>query len=201
MPIADFPGERNWGYDGVNLFAPARAYGGPEGFKKLVNAAHKEGLAVVLDVVYNHLGPDGNYLRDFSAHYFTSEKKTPWGDALDFSNRQVREFFISNALYWAHEYHVDGLRLDATHAILDDNERHILEEIPARVRETPAHRPQLRDLRGGRAQPGVAASGRPEKEARGSTRFGQTISTTRYARPWPGITKAIMPITQARPRI
>jgi len=136
MPIADFPGDRNWGYDGVDLFAPARAYGGPWGLKKLVDAAHRVGLAIVLDVVYNHLGPDGNYLRDFSKAYFTGDKKTPWGDAINYGNRHVREYFISNAIYWAQEYHMDGLRLDATHAILDENEEHLLAEIARRVRET-----------------------------------------------------------------
>ncbi len=134
MPVGDFPGERNWGYDGVSLYAPARPYGGPQGFKRLVEAAHERGLAVILDVVYNHLGPDGNYLRDFSSHYYTQAKKTPWGDALDYTAEAVREFFISNALYWAHEYHLDGLRLDATHAILDDSPVHILAELVARVR-------------------------------------------------------------------
>ncbi len=138
MPVGDFPGERNWGYDGVCLFAPARAYGGQEGLKKLVDAAHAHGLSAVLDVVYNHLGPDGNYLRDFSLDYFTDAHKTPWGDALNFANRHVREFFISNALYWAHEYHMDGLRLDATHSILDDSDEHILRELPSRVRSSLA---------------------------------------------------------------
>jgi maltooligosyltrehalose trehalohydrolase len=135
MPVADFPGNRNWGYDGAYLYAPARAYGGPGGLKKLVDAAHAEGLAVLLDVVYNHLGPDGNYLRDFSEAYFTSEKKTPWGDAINFANRHVRDFFAGSALYWLREYHIDGLRLDATHAILDDNEEHILAEIARRAKD------------------------------------------------------------------
>ena len=136
MPVADFPGERNWGYDGVDLFAPANAYGGPDGLKRLVDAAHSHGLAVLQDVVYNHLGPDGNYLRDFSRSYFTDEKKTPWGDAINYANPHVREFFLSNAIYWAQEYHMDGLRLDATHAILDDTRPHILQEISTRVKET-----------------------------------------------------------------
>ncbi len=136
MPVGDFPGDRNWGYDGVCLYAPARAYGGPTGLKRLIDAAHGQGLAVVQDVVYNHLGPDGNYLRDFSKHYFTADKKTPWGDALDYANPAVRDFFINNALYWTQEYQVDGLRLDATHAILDDTKPHILAEIAARVRES-----------------------------------------------------------------
>jgi maltooligosyltrehalose trehalohydrolase len=136
MPVADFPGARNWGYDGVDLFAPANAYGGPQGLKRLVDAAHLQGIAVLQDVVYNHLGPDGNYLRDFSRSYFTDAHKTPWGDALNYANPHVREFFLSNAIYWAQEYHMDGLRLDATHSILDDNDPHILKELPMRVKET-----------------------------------------------------------------
>lgn len=136
LPVGDFPGERNWGYDGVDIYAPARAYGGPQGLKNLVDAAHAQGLAVILDVVYNHLGPDGNYLRDFSPDYFTHDKKTPWGVALKYEAGPVREFFINNAIYWAQEYHVDGLRLDATHIILDDSEAHLLAELPERVRQT-----------------------------------------------------------------
>ncbi|GAB4212051.1 MAG: malto-oligosyltrehalose trehalohydrolase [Roseiflexaceae bacterium] len=137
MPVADFPGDRNWGYDGVCLWAPARAYGGPEGLRRLVDAAHARGLAVLLDVVYNHLGPDGNYLRLFSPDYFTDHHKTPWGDALNFDapgSPAVRAFFIANALHWAREYHLDGLRLDATHAIKDDSDPHILAEIAAAIR-------------------------------------------------------------------
>jgi maltooligosyltrehalose trehalohydrolase len=132
MPVADFPGERNWGYDGVNLFAPARAYGGPEALRRLVDAAHARGLAVLLDVVYNHLGPDGNYLRQFSQDYFTDRHHTPWGDALNLDgpgSAPVRAFFIANACYWAHEYHIDGLRLDATHALIDTSEKHLLAEL------------------------------------------------------------------------
>ncbi len=134
MPIGDFPGDRNWGYDGVDLFAPARAYGKPEDLRRLVDAAHQQGLAVIQDVVYNHLGPDGNYLRDFSREYFTNKEKTPWGDALNYACREVREFFIANALYWAHEFHFDGLRLDATHTILDSSEEQFLQELAGRVR-------------------------------------------------------------------
>ncbi|HEU4325324.1 MAG TPA: malto-oligosyltrehalose trehalohydrolase [Roseiflexaceae bacterium] len=137
MPVADFPGNRNWGYDGVCLWAPARAYGGPEGLRKLVDAAHARGLAVLLDVVYNHLGPDGNYLRLFSPDYFTDHHKTPWGDALNFDapgSPAVRAFFVANALHWMREYHLDGLRLDATHAIKDDSDPHILAEIAAAIR-------------------------------------------------------------------
>ncbi|HEU5100923.1 MAG TPA: malto-oligosyltrehalose trehalohydrolase [Roseiflexaceae bacterium] len=136
MPVADFPGERNWGYDGVNLFAPARAYGGPQALRRLVDAAHARGLAVLLDVVYNHLGPDGNYLRLFSREYFTDRHITPWGDALNFDgpgSPPVREFFVANACYWAHEYHLDGLRLDATHALIDVSEKHILAELAEAV--------------------------------------------------------------------
>ncbi len=139
MPVADFPGMRSWGYDGVCLFAPSRAYGDPEALRRLVDAAHACGLAVILDVVYNHLGPDGNYLRAFSQAYFTDRHTTPWGDALNFDgpgSRPVRDFFIANACYWAHEFHLDGLRLDATHAILDDSPTHILAEIAERVRQS-----------------------------------------------------------------
>jgi maltooligosyltrehalose trehalohydrolase len=144
MPIADFPGDRNWGYDGVALFAPARSYGGPVGFKRLVDAAHSYGLAIILDVVYNHLGPDGNYLRVFSPYYFTDRHHTPWGEAINFDgpgSTGVRDFFVNNALYWLHEYHVDGLRFDATHALIDDSQIHILEQIVTAVqRSLPGNR-------------------------------------------------------------
>lgn len=136
LPVADFPGSRNWGYDGVDLYAPANAYGHPDDMRRLIDAAHAKGLAVIQDIVYNHLGPDGNYLRDFSTDYFTDKHKTPWGDALNFECKAVREFFINNTLYWTHEFHVDGLRLDATHAIIDTTTEHILAEINRRVRET-----------------------------------------------------------------
>ncbi len=138
MPVNDFPGKHNWGYDGVCLFAAARAYGGPEGLRELIDAAHSRGLAIIQDVVYNHLGPDGNYLRDFSPSYFTDEKKTPWGDALNFELTPVRQFFVANALYWTHEFHLDGLRFDATHTILDQDNLpdhpHFLKELVATVR-------------------------------------------------------------------
>jgi maltooligosyltrehalose trehalohydrolase len=139
MPLGDFPGERNWGYDGVSLFAPARCYGHPDDLRRLVAAAHAQGLAVFLDVVYNHLGPDGNYLGAFSPFYFTDRHQTPWGPAINFDgehSRPVREFFIENALYWLHEFHIDGLRLDATHAIVDDSPRHFLAELSDRVHES-----------------------------------------------------------------
>ncbi|MGH7823102.1 MAG: malto-oligosyltrehalose trehalohydrolase, partial [Candidatus Binatia bacterium] len=131
MPVAEFPGTRNWGYDGVHPYAPHDAYGGPEGLKRLVDAAHRAGLAVVLDVVYNHLGPEGNYLAEFGP-YFTDRYATPWGDAVNFDGAdsdEVRRYFLDNALYWVSEFHLDGLRLDAVHAIYDFSARHILEEI------------------------------------------------------------------------
>jgi maltooligosyltrehalose trehalohydrolase len=120
MPVGQFPGNRNWGYDGVYPFAPQNSYGGPKGLKTLVNACHKKGLAVILDVVYNHLGPEGNYLSNFGP-YFTDRYKTPWGDAINFDgpySDEVRQFFISNALYWITEYHIDALRIDAIHGII-----------------------------------------------------------------------------------
>jgi maltooligosyltrehalose trehalohydrolase len=137
MPVAEFPGERGWGYDGVDLFAPHHAYGGPEGLRRLVDAAHAEGLGVLLDVVYNHLGPDGNYLRAFSPDYFTDEFATPWGDALNYGGRnshRVRELVLTNAWRWVREFHVDGLRLDAVHEIHDRSAWHILADLAARAR-------------------------------------------------------------------
>ena len=121
MPIAQFPGTRNWGYDGTFLFAPQNSYGGPEALQRLVNAAHAHGLAVALDVVYNHLGPEGNYLNAFGP-YFTDRYRTPWGQAVNFDGQysdEVRRFFIENALYWLEDYHIDVLRLDAVHGIVD----------------------------------------------------------------------------------
>lgn len=137
MPVAQFPGERNWGYDGVNLFAPQNSYGGPHGLKKLVDACHRKGLAVVLDVVYNHLGPEGNYLHGFGP-YFTDRYHTPWGEALNFDgpySDEVRRYFFDNALYWICEYHVDALRLDAVHGIFDFSARHFLEELASEVHQ------------------------------------------------------------------
>jgi maltooligosyltrehalose trehalohydrolase len=141
MPIADFPGVRNWGYDGVDLFAPARCYGTPDDLRRLVDEAHALGLAVILDVVYNHLGPDGNYLSVFSPYYFSDTHANPWGKALNFDgpgSPMVRQFFIENSLHWVHEYHIDGLRLDATHAIVDDGPRHFVAELTAGVKESAA---------------------------------------------------------------
>ena len=137
MPLADFAGRRNWGYDGVLPYAPDSRYGRPEDLKKLVQAAHRAGLMVFLDVVYNHFGPKGNYLHAYAPQFFTERHKTPWGAAIDFSVPQVRQYFIQNALYWLEEYRFDGLRFDAVHAIKDDSQKHILEEIREAI---PAHK-------------------------------------------------------------
>ena len=146
MPVADFPGRRNWGYDGVLPFAPDSAYGRPEDFKRLVAAAHERGLMVLLDVVYNHFGPDGNYLHDYAPTFFNARHATPWGAAINFDgegSRTVRDFFIHNALYWLEEYHLDGLRLDAIHAICDDGSPDIVEELGAAVRDGPGAERQV----------------------------------------------------------
>jgi len=137
MPVAQFPGGRNWGYDGVFPFAVQNSYGGPQGLKRLINACHQRGLAVILDVVYNHLGPEGNYLADF-APYFTDRYKTPWGPALNFDgpfSDEVRHYFIENALYWITEFHIDALRLDAVHAILDHSPVPFIEELASEVQQ------------------------------------------------------------------
>ena len=146
MPVADFPGTRNWGYDGVSLFAPSRAYGTPDDLRRLVDRAHALGLAVVLDVVYNHFGPDGFYGATFSPLYFSARHRSPWGVAVNLDgagNQQVRDFFIENALHWIHEYHIDGLRLDATHGMADDSPRHFVAELASRARESTPDRALL----------------------------------------------------------
>jgi malto-oligosyltrehalose trehalohydrolase len=137
MPLADFPGARNWGYDGVLPYAPDCSYGDPQQLKALIDAAHSLGLMVLLDVVYNHFGPEGNYLSAYAPQFFSARHHTPWGAALNFDgedSRTVREFFIHNALYWLAEFHFDGLRFDAVHAIVDDSARHFLTELALRVR-------------------------------------------------------------------
>ena len=142
MPVAAFPGRRNWGYDGVSLFAPCREYGHPDNFRVLVDRAHRLGLGVILDVVYNHFGPDGAYHAQFSHEYFTERHVTPWGAAINLDapgSREVRRFIIENALHWIHEYHVDGLRLDAVHTLADDSQVHLLAEL--RDVTAAAHRP------------------------------------------------------------
>jgi maltooligosyltrehalose trehalohydrolase len=140
MPVASCAGRRNWGYDGVLLFAPAAAYGRPEELKALVRAAHAHGLMVLLDVVYNHFGPDGNYLSAYAKRFFDPGRHTPWGPAIAFDgadSRAVRDFYVANALYWLEEFRFDGLRFDAVHAIRDDSATHILAEIAAAVRAGP----------------------------------------------------------------
>ena len=140
MPVGEFPGARNWGYDQVDLYAPHSAYGGPEGLKLFVDACHRAGLAVVLDVVYNHVGPEGNYLAEF-APYYTDHYRTPWGRAINYDgplSDGVRHFVIDNALYWLTEYHIDALRLDAIHGIFDFSARHILVELSARFHDQAA---------------------------------------------------------------
>ncbi len=138
MPVAQFPGDRNWGYDGTYPFAVQNSYGGPKGLKQLVNACHQRGLALVLDVVYNHLGPEGNYFGDFGP-YFTERYTNPWGPAINFDgpySDEVRRYFIENALYWVTEFHVDALRIDAVHAILDFSATPFLEELAVAVHES-----------------------------------------------------------------
>lgn len=141
MPVAQFPGGRNWGYDGVYPFAPQSTYGGPDGLKRLVDACHAIGIAVVLDVVYNHLGPEGNYLGEFGP-YFTDRYRTPWGSAVNYDgpdSDHVRHYVVSNALYWVTEYHIDALRLDAIHGIFDFSATHILKELSLAVHGQAAH--------------------------------------------------------------
>lgn len=134
MPVSSFSGRRGWGYDGVAHFAPHAAYGRPEDLRALIEAAHALGLAVILDVVYNHFGPEGNYLGAYSPEYFTDAVHTPWGQALDYATPAMRRFVVENALYWLTEFDLDGLRLDATHTIIDASERKILAELVEAVR-------------------------------------------------------------------
>lgn len=137
MPVADFPGTRGWGYDGVNLFAPCRLYGQPDDMRRFVDEAHQLGMGVILDVVYNHLGPDGNYLPQYSKDYFHKSKVSEWGDTLNFDDEHsgpVRELFCANAAHWISEYHLDGLRLDAVHQIFDESQEHFLQELTRRAR-------------------------------------------------------------------
>jgi maltooligosyltrehalose trehalohydrolase len=143
MPIADFPGRFGWGYDGVDLFAPTMLYGNPDDLRRFIDDAHAIGIGVILDVVYNHIGPDGNYLTQFSDSYFSEKHKNDWGDSLNFDGAGaagVREFFISNASYWISEYHFDGFRFDATQAIIDDSKDHILAAITRAARSAAGSR-------------------------------------------------------------
>jgi len=141
MPVGAFAGNRGWGYDGVLPFAPHPSYGRPEDLKRLVQCAHQRGISMVLDVIYNHFGPEGNYLPRYASSFFTDRTRTPWGDAINFEGepgRNVRHFFIENALYWLGEYHFDGLRLDAVHAIHDSSPRHFIDELADAVAAGPA---------------------------------------------------------------
>jgi maltooligosyltrehalose trehalohydrolase len=146
MPVSDFPGRFGWGYDGVDLFAPTRLYGEPDDFRRFVDRAHALGVGVILDVVYNHVGPDGNYLKQFSSHYFSTRHVTEWGEGINFDGENsgpVREFYVANAGYWVDEFHLDGLRLDATQSISDDSPEHILAAVARRVREAARGRATL----------------------------------------------------------
>ncbi len=179
MPIAEFPGRFGWGYDGVSLYAPCHLYGRPDDLRTFVDQAHAHGLAVILDVVYNHLGPDGNYLAEFSPDYFTDKYKNDWGRAVNFEGpAPAREHFVANAGYWIDEYHFDGLRLDATQNIQDESAEHVLQSITTRARV------------GGGAAGGPMSSARTNRRTRGScvhslraasvwTRCGMTTFTTR----------------------
>ncbi len=144
MPVGDFPGARNWGYDGVLPYAPDSAYGRPDDLKRLVAQAHQRGLMVILDVIYNHFGPDGNFLPVYAPGFFTERHTTPWGAGINYdgeNSRPVRDFAIGNALYWLEEFNLDGLRLDAVHAIMDDSGTHLLDELAAAVRAMRGARP------------------------------------------------------------
>jgi maltooligosyltrehalose trehalohydrolase len=143
MPVAEFPGRFGWGYDGVDLFAPTRLYGQPDDFRRFVDRAHAAGVGVILDVVYNHFGPDGNYLKIFAEEYFTDRYKNEWGEAINFDgpdSRPVREFFLANAAYWISEYHLDGFRFDATQQIFDASAEHILAAVSRRARQAAGKR-------------------------------------------------------------
>ncbi len=143
MPLADFPGTFGWGYDGVHPFAPTRLYGRPDDLRRFVNTAHSLGIGVILDVVYNHLGPDGNYLKQFTDEYFTTKYKTHWGEAINFdgaASEYTRQYFVENAAYWITEYHLDGLRIDATPEMKDASPNHILKEITLRARAAAGRR-------------------------------------------------------------
>lgn len=140
MPIAEFSGRWGWGYDNVDLFAPSHLYGTPDDVKRFVDEAHRLGMGVILDVVYNHFGPDGNYVGAFSDEYFTNKYENDWGEAINFSSQPVRDFYLRNAVYWIEEFHFDGLRLDATQDIHDDAAEHIITAISKRVREAGGNR-------------------------------------------------------------
>ncbi len=189
MPVADFPGARNWGYDGVLPFAPDASYGRPDDLKALVDTAHGLGMMVLLDVVYNHFGPEGNYLHAFCPQFFNPKHQTPWGAAINFDGedaRTVRDFFIHNALYWVEEYRFDGLRLDAIHAIRDDSTLHIVNEIAARAARRPGTRTPRPSGAGERGQPGALPGARRERRAAACQRAVERRRAPRLPRPADG---------------
>ncbi len=178
MPLADFSGARNWGYDGVLPYAPDASYGTPDELKRLIDRAHGLGLMVFLDVVYNHFGPTGNYLHAYAGSFFTERHQTPWGAGINFDGRDarpVRDFFIHNALYWLKEFHLDGLRFDAVHAILDDSEKqhHRRDREPC---PRDAARPGDPSGAGERGQRGPLAPARRRGSVRASTRPSGTTT-------------------------
>ena len=201
MPVAEFPGTFGWGYDGVDLFAPFHGYGRPDDFRRFVDRAHGLGLAVILDVVYNHLGPDGDYLKSFSDDYFSKRHKTEWGEALNFDGENagpVREFVLANVAYWIDEFHVDGLRVDATQSIFDDGPDHILGAIVAdgprggrgpagagRRRERAAERTAVPAGRAGRSRVRHALERRlsPHRDGRRHRATARRTTATTSARP------------------
>jgi maltooligosyltrehalose trehalohydrolase len=143
MPLADCPGNRNWGYDGVLPFAPNSAYGTPDDLRRFVDNAHSHGIMIFVDVVYNHFGPSGNFLNAYARNFFNEAHRTPWGGAINFDadgRDFVREFFVQNALYWLDEFHMDGIRFDAVHALVDDSDQHVLQELAVRIRESSGDR-------------------------------------------------------------
>src|SRR5207249_1671307 len=188
MPVAEFPGSRNWGYDGVHLFAPQSTYGGPHGLRRLVDACHARGLAVFLDVVYNHLGPEGNYLAEYGP-YFTARHSTPWGPGVNYDgpgSEGVRRHVIENGRMWVREFHIDGFRLDAIHAIHDASPTHILTEFAGRCAPRPRGLAGACTSSPSRTTTTGGSCCRRARAASASTRSGRTISTTRCIARSPG---------------
>ena len=198
MPLADFRGRWGWGYDGVCPYAPDASYGRPEDFKAFVEAAHRRGIAVLLDVVYNHFGPEGNYLSSYAPHFFTDRHRTPWGDAINFDGsdaRPVRDFVIENAEYWVDAFHLDGLRLDAVHSIKDDTRPDIIDELAERLRSR-FERPIHLLLENERNEPGASSGAAASPSS--TRRSGTTTSTTCCTSPRRTSKAAIMPTTARR---
>jgi malto-oligosyltrehalose trehalohydrolase len=202
LPVNAFPGRFGWGYDGVQWFAPSAQYGAPDDMRRFVDRAHALGLAVVLDVVYNHFGPDGNYSGQFSPHYVNPEHTTDWGDAINYDGAHagpVREFVAANGRYWVEEFRVDGLRLDATHAIVDASPVHVLAELGAAVRAAAARlggRRRGSSTRTSRSAP--RSSPPPPRAGATSTRSGTTTGTTAPTSGSRCATRRTSPTTAAR---